>query len=226
MAYIISVVAQKGGVGKSTVSRLIAAEFARMDGWEVKIADLDISQATSFHWMQRRHKSSIAPEIRVEGYQRVDKALADAAHVDVMVIDGAPHASAQTLQMSLAADVVVIPTGTAVDDLEPAVMLARELKQKGTPIERIVFVLSRTGDSEGEIAEARQYLERTGFRVAEGSIPERTAFRRASDVGQALTETNFPSLNERARSCFASIVETLQQPKAKAQKTTKRKQAA
>jgi len=58
-----------------------------MDGgtWDVKIADLDISQATSFHWMQRRHANATQPEIRVEGYQRLEKATNDAEHFDVIV---------------------------------------------------------------------------------------------------------------------------------------------
>lgn len=48
MAIILGVVSQKGGVGKSTIARLIARELASQD-WQVKIADLDISQATSYH---------------------------------------------------------------------------------------------------------------------------------------------------------------------------------
>ena len=42
MALIIGVVSQKGGMGKSTIARLIARELAAQD-WEVKIGDLDIS---------------------------------------------------------------------------------------------------------------------------------------------------------------------------------------
>ena len=53
MAMIVGIVSQKGGVGKSTLARLIAREFAAQD-WQVKIADLDVSQATSFHWRSRR----------------------------------------------------------------------------------------------------------------------------------------------------------------------------
>lgn len=225
MAYIIGVVSQKGGVGKSTVCRLIASEFARMDNgtWDVKIADLDVSQATSFHWMQRRHRHGMTPDIRVEGYQRVEKAIEDADTVHVMVLDGAPHATAQTLKIAQASHILVIPTGTALDDLEPAVALARELKANKVDPARIVFVLSRTGDSEAEVAEARDYLLKTGFRIADGCLPERTAYRRASDLGQAASETPHRSLNDKARSVFQSIIATLGE--ATSQKTKRRKAA-
>ena len=36
---IISLISQKGGVGKSTLARLLAVEIAKA-GWRVKIADL------------------------------------------------------------------------------------------------------------------------------------------------------------------------------------------
>jgi len=38
---IIAIASQKGGVGKSTLARLIAREYAQAK-WNVKIADLDI----------------------------------------------------------------------------------------------------------------------------------------------------------------------------------------
>lgn len=217
MAYIIGVVSQKGGVGKSTVARLVATEFARMDGgtWDVKIADLDISQATSFHWMQRRHASATQPEIRVEGYQRLEKATSDAAQFDVMVLDGAPHATADTLRIARVENLVIIPTGTALDDLEPSVRLAHELRKVGVDPKRMVLVLTRTGDSEAETNEARTYIREAGYQVADGSLPERVAYRRASDLGNAVSETPFPTLNERARALFSSLIAPLQaqQPK-------------
>lgn len=213
MAYIIGVVSQKGGCGKSTIARLLATEFARQDGngWDVKIADLDVSQATSFHWMRRRHEAGATPEIRVESYQRVEKAIADADQFDVMVLDGAPHATAATHQVAKAAHLVVIPTGTALDDLDPAVRLAHELKAAGVPKQKIIFVITRTGESEAETNEARQYLSSPGYQVAPGSMPERTAYRRASDLGYAATETKFPSLNEAARTLFGHLIAPLEQ---------------
>ena len=49
MAALVGLVSQKGGVGKSTLARLVAREYAAA-GWQVKIADLDISQGTSTDW--------------------------------------------------------------------------------------------------------------------------------------------------------------------------------
>src|SRR2546422_155250 len=148
MALIIGVVSQKGGVGKSTIARLIARELAAQD-WEVKIADLDISQATSYHWRARRLQRAIEPDISIEQYGRVDQALKSAEHFDLLVLDGAPHATQATQQIAKASDLVIIPTGLAVDDLQPGVTLAHELI-KHVPREKIVFVLCRLGNSPAE----------------------------------------------------------------------------
>ena len=67
MTIIVGTVSQKGGVGKSTIARLVAREFAAQ-GWTVKIADLDISQATAFRWRSRRLENGIEPDIPVEQY--------------------------------------------------------------------------------------------------------------------------------------------------------------
>ena len=41
MSYILGIVSQKGGVGKSTLARLFAVELAK-EQFYVKIADLEI----------------------------------------------------------------------------------------------------------------------------------------------------------------------------------------
>src|SRR2546422_11428554 len=86
MALIIGVVSQKGGVGKSNIARLIARELAAQD-WEVKIADLDISQATSYHWRARRLQRAIEPDISIEQDGRGDQALKIAVHFYLLVLD-------------------------------------------------------------------------------------------------------------------------------------------
>jgi chromosome partitioning protein len=122
---IISVVSQKGGVGKSTLARLIAREYAQAE-WSVKIADLDISQGTSFNWQSRRLQHGIEPVIAVERFGTVEHALKVAPHVDLLILDGPPHSTAGTLRIAQASDLVILPTGLSLDDMQPSVLLAHE----------------------------------------------------------------------------------------------------
>lgn len=208
MTLIIGVVSQKGGVGKSTLARAIAREYAN-SGWDVKIADLDISQSTSFNWNSRRLQSKLIPTISVEQFGRVSQAIKKSTAYDLVVFDGAPSSNVGTLEVAKNSDLIIIPTGTALDDLEPAVKLAHELKKKGTDKKKIVFVLSRVGTSQVELTEAEEYLQTSNYQLIKGNIPEKTAFRRASDLGQTLTETSYSTLNKKVDGVLQNIVDYL-----------------
>jgi chromosome partitioning protein len=208
MPIIIGVVSQKGGVGKSTIARLIAREFAHND-WSVKIADMDIQQGTSFQWCKRRAANQISPEVRTETFPSVATALKDANNFDLFILDGAPHATAATREIARAADIVLLPTGLAIDDLMPQVLLAHDLAGAGVPAQKLAFILWRVGDSQAEISDARQYIEQAGYSVLEGEVPDRTGYRRASDGGLAVTETQYQQLNERADIVAQSIIDTI-----------------
>lgn len=205
MSLIIACVSQKGGTGKSTLARLIAREYAAAN-WNVKIADLDISQSTSFNWQSRRLRQAVQPLIAVEQFNSVDSALKAAPHVDLLILDGPPHSTSGTLKIAQAADIVLLPTGLSLDDMQPSVLLAHEMVSKRIPRAKIAFALCRVGDSDTEISEARRYIGDAGYKVLSGSIPEKIAYRRASDSGRALTETRFPSLNSRTDELAQSII--------------------
>ena len=210
MAIVVAFVSQKGGVGKSTLSRLLAREFAAQN-WSVKIADLDISQGTSFQWRARRLERQVEPDVPVEQFGSVDKALKIADQYDMLICDGAPHSTSATRAIAQASHLTVIPTGLAVDDLQPAVTLAHDLVKNGVPREKIVFALCKVGDSDTEIEDARAYLEKSGYGILPGSLPEKVGYRRASDEGRALTEARYPSLKERAEELAQAIVDRISQ---------------
>ena len=209
MAIKVAVVSQKGGVGKSSIARLIGREFAD-NGWLVNIADMDVQQATSYHWSKRRAANQATPEINTEIFTSVSTALAAAEKFDLFIFDGAPHASKATRDMARASDFVILPTGLAVDDLHPQVGLAHELThQHGVDPERLAFVLWRVGDSKIEIQHAREYIEAAGYRTMAGEVPERIAYRRASDAGRTATETKYQTLNRRADATAQSIIDAI-----------------
>lgn len=208
VAILIGCVGQKGGIGKSSCSRLIAREYAQA-GWTVKIADLDTAQGSSVDWKKRRDQNGIQPEVAVESFRTVGQALKVAPSYDLMVFDTPPHSSTGTKEIARAADLVILPTGLSLDDLRPSVLLAHELKDAGIPVDRLVFVLWRVGDRENEINEARQYIGQAGYLVLPGSIPERTAYRRASDEGRALSEVRHQSLRLRSEEVAQGVIDRL-----------------
>lgn len=207
MGYKIGVVSQKGGVSKTTISRAIATTFAA-DGWNVKIADLDVNQASSFSWLQRRLSRNITPIVAVEQFGNVASALKMADNYDLMIFDGAPHASKATAEVARQSDLIILPTATSVDDLEPQVRLANKLtSEDGVPAERIAFALSKVGNSPAQIKEARNYLSATPYFVLNGQVPEKTAFIRAQDTGLSIVETPFKGPRKQAEELIESIIE-------------------
>jgi chromosome partitioning protein len=210
MAIMIGVVSQKGGVGKSTLCRLIAREYAAA-GWHVKIADLDVGQGTSYDWQSRRLKSGVNPEIPIERFGSVGQALKYAGAYDLMVFDGKPYANAQTLEIAKACNLLILPTGLSLDDMRPSVLLANELCQKGIPKGNLAFAFCRVGDSAAELGESHAYLQDAGYSVFAGALPEKTGYRRASDTGHAPTETRFASLNRKADELAQSIINKITQ---------------
>src|SRR5580704_17780059 len=96
---IISLISQKGGVGKSAIARLLAVEFVRA-GRTVKIADIDTKQGTATKWKLRRDAAKLQPEIPVEKFATVERALREADKFDLMLIDGPAHAEKGGLAMA------------------------------------------------------------------------------------------------------------------------------
>ena len=142
----------------------------------------------------------------MEAFQNVKTALSEAPGFDVYVVDGAPHSSKDTALVAAQASLIVIPTSDSDEDLEPAVLLAHDLKREGVPVERIVFALCLVSDSHREIRAAREYLQKTPYSLLDGEVPFRTGFRQSLAQGKAITETPFKTLVRRADKLAQSVI--------------------
>jgi chromosome partitioning protein len=207
MGKTIAFLSQKGGVGKSTLARAVACEASK-SGLSVRLADLDVQQATSADWHRQRIACGHEPVGMVEVFVKAADALRTTANVDLLVLDGAPRASSGTLEAALAADLVVLPCCPSRDDLVPGLKLACELEQHGVSRRKIVFALVRAA-TKAETADAREYIEQAGFAVLDGSLPEKPAYRQAQNEGRAVTETRWSSLNKQADRILDSILKHL-----------------
>jgi len=204
MGYIVSFVAQKGGVGKSTLARALAREASK-NGWSVKVADLDTQQGTVADWHKIRLHNEYEPVGSVEVIGKVATALKHADNYDLLILDAAARASTVTADLVRHSDLAVIPTCASRDDLLPAIRLANELRKTGIPISKIALALTRV-TTEAEINEAREFIEEAGYTVLEGCLYEKPAYRQAQNEGLAVTETRYKSLNEKAEILLQSLV--------------------
>lgn len=203
----IAFCSQKGGVTKSSLARALAVEAAR-GGLAVKIADLDIGQGSTVDWHKDRIGSGIEPAVAVQLHKSPKEALAHASQSDLLVIDGPARADKDTLEIARVSDLVVLPTGASLDDLRPAVRTANSLRASGISPSKLMFVLSRIG-TEPEAEAARSYIIEAGYRVADGHVPERPAFRSVQNEGRAITEVRYAGLKSAAEAVVQALIDAV-----------------
>lgn len=208
MAQIIGIISQKGGVGKSTLSRLLAVEYARNE-FTVKIADMDLSQGTVTEWNRLRLSKATEPLVHVEQFNSVAEALKQRHNYNLIIFDGAPHATRMSLDIALQSDFIILPTGVTLDDLRPTIRLAHELVGQGIAVKQIGILLARTGASVNEINSAKRYITEGGYFFI-GAIPEKTSIGQAHDIGKAANETTFKSISQSVDEVIQAIVNRIE----------------
>lgn len=212
MSFVITFCSQKGGVGKSTVARMAAVAF-QMAGWDVMLLDADGDQMTSSRWHTRRtdnpkaNKPTDKPlnSVRAAGVSPLKRALE--SDPDIVIVDGAPHATAATAGYARRSQLVLIPTGTGIDDLNPAAQLASQLIQAhGVAPENIRFVLNHVGPKGKGVADAIELLQAaTGVQCLPAYLSERPSYRNALDEGKAPQECTHPAVKAEAMKVIAAI---------------------
>ena len=202
---IVSFVSQKGGVGKSTLSRAFAVG-ASQENLKVKIADLDTQQGTSTDWHRERLNNGFSSIGSVELFGKAENALKEAVNYDFLIIDCPARASKSTLTISKKSDLVLIPTGASRDDLIPALKLGFELQD--TKQKNIFLILTRIL-TEAEAKEAKEFIKESGLKCIDGFLLEKAGYKQAQNEGLSILETKYKSLNEKADNLINSILEKL-----------------
>ncbi len=202
---IISFVSQKGGVGKSTLSRAVAVG-ASQEKQAVKIADLDTQQGTSTDWHRQRLNNEFDSIGSVELFGTAEKALKEANNYDFLIVDCPARASQSTLKIAKKSDLVLIPTGASRDDLIPAIKLGFELEDVNK--KNVFLVLTRIL-TEAEAKDAKEFIKETGLKVIDHFLMEKAGYKQAQNEGLSILETKYKSLNEKADDLITSIIEKL-----------------
>ena len=206
---VVSCLSQKGGVGKSTLARLVATTYAA-EKWKVKIADLNTRQKTSVDWAGYRMDRQLQPPVAAELVDNVKVPLKQ--DYDLIVFDGKPDSDTTSLEAAKAAHLIIIPTGTSLDDLVPQIRFGNELVRYGISKNKILFVLNQTTGSIAQVEGARQtILERGGFSVAQKDLPLKPGYQNAQNEGRSIGETDYEPLNARSYALASEIVDRANQ---------------
>jgi len=184
----ITLLAQKGGTGKTTLAVHLAV-WATQTGKRVRLLDLD-PQASAATWKMRRDESfpEILPVLAKELPQASIKAGSEG--IDVLFIDTAPHAGAEGKIASSTADLTLIPTRPAIFDLDAigaSVEIVKSIAANASIVLNACPPPARFGEAT-IVREAREALKGYGLPVCPIAISQRAAMGHALIGGQAVTE--------------------------------------
>jgi chromosome partitioning protein len=182
--YIVTVVAEKGGVGKTTIALDLAVNAVKK-GRKVAVMDVD-PQATASKWTDRR--TAEYPWVVPTHAARLVAAIAQAKAqgIDFIVIDTPPHSSTDAAEAARRADLVVVPVEPHLFALETVSKLADLLKVAGNP--PAFFVVNKAPTQGTEGSNAVDYIKTQGFSVCPVILHLRAAHRHAGNVGKVAAE--------------------------------------
>jgi chromosome partitioning protein len=182
--YIVAVVMEKGGVGKTTVA-LNLAVAAVQKGHKAAVIDID-QQATASKWTDRRTDEQpwVVPTLTARLTAAIHQA--EAQGVDFVVIDTPPHSGTDAVEAARRADVVLLPVEPHLFTLETLPKLSDVLKLAGNP--PAFFVVNKAATQGTEGTNAADYIKAQGFSVCPVILHLRAAHRHATNVGKVAAE--------------------------------------
>lgn len=181
--FVLAIVSQKGGVGKSTLAVHLATEAYRK-GQRVLLLDLD-PQGSAMEWANRR--GDLPPDVSGANPASITKEIERAREdgYDLVVIDTAPHADHAALQAARAADLVAIPCRPSTFDIaaiSATLDLCKLANKNSTVIINAAPIRSRV------TVEAEEAVGEKGGKVCPIVIHQRVAFQHCMIDGRTAAE--------------------------------------
>jgi chromosome partitioning protein len=183
---IIAVTINKGGAGKTMISRSLATAAAYA-GLAVLILDMD-TQQNSTNWRRRRPEEDQLPLVQFTTENDLEETLKRArlAECDLVIIDTPPGRSTEAPAAVEAADLVLIPCSPEVEAFEGLPRTARLARTTGKPAIVVPNLIQPTSRSEEEAI--RGVADAQGLRTAPVALHRFNVHREGSLRGKTAQE--------------------------------------
>ncbi len=179
----LSIISQKGGVGKTTLATALAVEAGR-DGKKTVVFDLDPQASASF-WKDTRQDELVAmTAIPAARLGHVLKAAAEAG-CDLAIIDTPPFSKDIAYEAAQHADFVLLPSRPAVLDI---MAMSRTVELVRHYTKPFAAVLTFCPPSGRELDDTIQVIAQLGADICPVRIGNRIAYSRAQQTGRAAQE--------------------------------------
>lgn len=177
----IALIAQKGGVGKTTM----AVNLAVTAGMRTVLFDLD-PQESAVMWADRRQTDSPHVEFLTERRLLDGLKAAEQGNYDLAIIDTPPAAGPQAFTAAQAANLVLIPCRPSLVDLDAIRRTATLIKSANVP----AFVVFNAAPHSATtlLEDARAIAEGAGLSACPVILRERSAYRASWPIGKTVVE--------------------------------------
>ena len=184
----LSLIAQKGGTGKTTLGIHLAVQAQRA-GLRVLLVDTD-PQGSAGAWWQRRQSEEPA---LVQGAGTELAGMLDGARArgfELVIVDTAPHSSHQSRACAECSDAVLIPTRPAILDLDAIGSTTALVADLKVPAEIVLNACPPPTRAHVPriVAEAREALSAYKVPVCPVTVSQRAAYSHALIDGRAVVE--------------------------------------
>jgi len=184
---IISLIHEKGGVGKTTLAINIAAAFKWLNKSSVLLVDAD-PQGSARDW----HTNNDGTVLDVLGIDRptIDKDLQKISRqYDYVIVDSAPRLSTLTTKLILSSDIILIPATPSPYDVWACPALVELIKQRqditdGKP--KAAFIINRRIKNTNIGKELSQTLENYGLPVFKNGAHQRIVYAESAASGKTV----------------------------------------
>lgn len=190
MATIISLLNQKGGVGKTTLAIHLAAALNRR-GLRVMLVDAD-PQSSALDWSELRDDKEDFPVVGLPKTSIFTEVPKLAGNFDVVLIDGPPRTSGVTRAAIMASDLVLVPVQPSPYDVWSAkeiVDLLVEVQPFKASI-KSAFVINRKIVNTAIGRDVTEALAEYELSVLRSHVCQRVSFAESASQGSTVLQTD------------------------------------